>query len=535
MQIHDSTKLKFFDEYGTPYASEEETQKNVRSPQWRIRNMYAIKPAKEGPAMKFVPTFLQNKYFDLKMDDVWVRRKIVVKARNTKISTATSVKFLDMAMWIPNFKVIVVGLTEDKTEELYQDMYLFMWENFPKCYEKYITPLKDSHLAGGHELVFASGGSITVVVEARGGSNNAVHCTELGKVAERDPEKANRFKTGALPTLRDENAFLTIESTGHGPDNLFHQMAMESQKATDRIAGGQQKYNKLDRILQFFPWWQDPMLQRSTEYLVNKDVEKYLVEVEAKSGVKLTDKQKWWYAWELAEEQFTTEDMHMEYPSLLEECFERSTEGRIYGEELHTLRTAQPPRIGEFTYDQRYPVHTAWDQGLDGTAIWFFQMVGNWINVIWYHEYSDNDLIEGINYLKSAVPWPASAYGIHAGPHDVKDRSYLNKEENAMVVATMRGVDFIETERPHEKKNGILAVRMIFPRLRFDAKNCALLLSRLEKYRMKGGRPVHDESSHAADAGQTMALYIHEFTGHRGPRFSGKAGMPQDYRSKAVR
>jgi len=211
----------------------------------------------------------------------------------------------------------------------------------------------------------------------------------------------------------------------------------------------------------------------------------------------------------------------MEYPSLWDEPFEEATEDRIYEREMRAVRASDPPRIGEFTFDPRYPVHTCWDIGGDGTAIWFFQVQGNWITMIRYYEYAQNDILEGLAYCKTSVPWAMSVYGVHAGPHDIDDRSYLNYEENAIVVAARQGFDFLPTARPHRKENGIQAVRMIFPRLRFDKKNCALGIQRLEEYkwrRIQGqvtSHPVHNIASHCADALQTLALYIQEFSGPR--------------------
>jgi hypothetical protein len=63
-------------------------------------------------------------------------------------------------------------------------------------------------------------------------------------------------------------------------------------------------------------------------------------------------------------------------------------------------------------------------------------------------------------------------------------------------------------------EDGINAVRMLFPRLYIDEERCAAGLEALARYRRSWNKqmgeykatPVHDSSSHAADALRYLAL-----------------------------
>lgn len=181
--------------------------------------------------------------------------------------------------------------------------------------------------------------------------------------------------------------------------------------------------------------------------------------------------------------------------------------GAIYHEELN--RAEKEKRIESFGYDNQYPVHTFWDLGRDGTAIWFLQVIGNRHVFIDYEELVDNSITEYIKILKTK-PY---IYGEHYLPWDADKRDIKDELtprgiiEDLMIKNKIKPNVFV-TDRVSVKNDMIFAVRNVFRHAYFDKDNCDKGLLHLELYhrsfdkkrRIYSKDPVHDQHSHAADA-----------------------------------
>ena len=85
----------------------------------------------------------------------------------------------------------------------------------------------------------------------------------------------------------------------------------------------------------------------------------------------------------------------------------------------------------------------------------------------------------------------------------------------------------------HRLEDGINAVRVFRPKCWFDAEKCARGLDALKLYRVQHddklqalrGRPVHDWTSHAADAFRYLALALDRKATHSG--FYRRIDYPQ--------
>jgi len=168
-------------------------------------------------------------------------------------------------------------------------------------------------------------------------------------------------------------------------------------------------------------------------------------------------------------------------------------------------------KLGEFPWNPRKPVHTAWDLGLrDATSIWFFQEtdIGGPINVIDYREKNNVSLIE---WCKLINEQPYS-YGTHVAPHDIERRQYSDAQKYSDI-ASEHGIDF-ELSPKLSIKEGIDAVKAFLPRLQFnrmttnDGYDCVSNYRREynDKLRVFMDRPCHDWASHGADAMRYAAL-----------------------------
>ena len=193
------------------------------------------------------------------------------------------------------------------------------------------------------------------------------------------------------------------------------------------------------------------------------------------------------------------------------ECsFAAAVPGAYYARLLE--RAQEQNRISTVHWEPRLPVHTAWDLGIDDmTAIWFIQEANNEIRVIDYYENSGVGLSHYVSQLQAGdrAEW---VYGRHLFPHDASVRELGSGKSRVEILKDM-GVK--ATVVPASQiSDGIEASRVIIPRCWFDAKRCGVGLKALKQYRCEWDdknnqpktRPLHDWTSHAADAFRTYAM-----------------------------
>lgn len=188
-----------------------------------------------------------------------------------------------------------------------------------------------------------------------------------------------------------------------------------------------------------------------------------------------------------------------------------SIKGAYYGKQM--AEAQEQDRVGKVPYDPRLPVHTAWDLGVgDATAIWFFQTLGPEIRIIDYYEESG----EGLPHYAKVLDEKGYKYGEHWAPHDIQVRE-LGSGKSRIETAKMLGIKFNIVPNL-SIDDGINAVRNTIPRCWFDAKACELGLQALRNYRKEYDdrrqeykpRPLHDWSSHAADAFRYLAVCLRD-------------------------
>ena len=185
--------------------------------------------------------------------------------------------------------------------------------------------------------------------------------------------------------------------------------------------------------------------------------------------------------------------------------FDAALPGAYYG---RLLQEAEG-RIGRLPHDPALPVETWWDLGMgDATAIWFVQRAGAELRMIDYHEASG----EGLGHYAKLVAEKSYVYSRHVAPHDIAVRE-LGSGVSRRAMARELGLDFQIAPRL-ALEDGIAAVRALLPRCWFDAERCARGIAALRQYRKAwdderkcfASRPLHDWSSHAADALRTGAV-----------------------------
>ena len=206
-----------------------------------------------------------------------------------------------------------------------------------------------------------------------------------------------------------------------------------------------------------------------------------------------------------ARRHMTDEEYAQEY-----ECsFDAAVRGAYWGKEI--AQAEAEGRIGNVAYDPALPVHTAWDLGMaDSTVIWFLQelapagevrvidvLKGEGVGLKWYaRQLQERDWLWGNHYL----------------PHDAQVRELGSGKSRIEVLAGYGIGATLCRKLPVE--DGIQAVRSLLPKCWFDKERCATGIEALRMYRRDyderreeyGVRPVHDWTSHFADAFRYFAV-----------------------------
>lgn len=187
--------------------------------------------------------------------------------------------------------------------------------------------------------------------------------------------------------------------------------------------------------------------------------------------------------------------------------FNAPLSGAYYSREMDRAR--EEKRITRVPYDQHLGVETWWDIGIgDATAIWFVQRLGSEYRFIDYEEDSGRSLHD---WIKVVTEKPYFYHG-HIGPHDLAAREMSTGKSRARFAEEL-GLRFHIAPK-HLVDEGIDAVRRMLPQCWFDEDKCWRGIEALLSYRKKwddarqvySDNPLHDWSSHAADAIRTGAV-----------------------------
>lgn len=155
-------------------------------------------------------------------------------------------------------------------------------------------------------------------------------------------------------------------------------------------------------------------------------------------------------------------------------------------------------------------VHTSWDLGApQNTTVWYWQIVGREVRIIDVDVGSDD---ETLNKRVARMMLKGYAFGFHILPHDAMQTERTGKTfADEIVDAGLKNTRVLPVTT--DIWLGINGLKGLFPSLAFRAPQCDVGLDALEAYHTKevetgriiSNQPVHDWSSHTADALRYMA------------------------------
>ena len=281
------------------------------------------------------------------------------------------------------------------------------------------------------------------------------------------------------------------------------------QSQADTATG--KKLNKMQSRFHFYPWFADSKNAVNPEGItISDELKRYFAGLTSKQQIKLSERQRAWYALKRDGANGLGRLMKREHPSTPAEAFEQSVEGAIFGEELE--RTRVEGRIRFLPYEDEYPVYTFWDLGVGHpTAVGFVQFVKEEIRIIDYHE----EAARGIVYHCGEVKKKPYIYESHFVPHDATKRS---RETGTPLIDTMEELlgrkKVVLIPRTQSKSDSIEAARQMFKHCIFDTEKTTRLIKCLGFYRYVWDEdmlkykdePVDDWSADGADMFQQLGM-----------------------------
>lgn len=178
--------------------------------------------------------------------------------------------------------------------------------------------------------------------------------------------------------------------------------------------------------------------------------------------------------------------------------FEAAVIGAYYAEQLRKMEREK--RVLLFPIDKSLPIFTAWDLGYrDATSIWFAQIVGREVRLIHYYEDCGRKMTDYIDYVLAFINSNGGKQGVHFAPHDIGVHEYTTGKTRKEV-ARQKGLLFFTVPKIGIQ-DGIDAVREGLDYTVIHSQYARQGLSFLKMYKQDdNGKPLHDVSSHCADA-----------------------------------
>lgn len=481
--------------YSIPKDEKELFSKYFKSKLWRLNNIYTIVD-KAGKRRRFRMNKSQHKVYAAALRHP---RLIILKSRQQGISTLWLIAFFDDALIFKDFSIGLMAQGQDEAEMLLERTKL-LWETLHQDYKQFLNiQLRKNN---SKEFSLSNGSTIFIRTSFRSATLQRLHISEMGKIANKYPDKAHETKTGTLQALAKGNIGV-IESTAEG-DNLFKDMWDNAIMYTENRT-----------LKDFFPvflsWVDDPDCVIEQDQPSTRKQEEYFAKVEKELGKKLTQHQKNFW---LVQYRELTEKIYQEYPSTPTEAFMATKQGayyaQLYMEWVKTFNREKPK-----LYDKNLDVQISVDLGMNDTnVLTVFQVYGDEFRYI--DEFYDNG--QQIKYYTDWIktrPWYSNLTHVILPP-DAEVRELTSGKTRTEVFEEELSkhddgtpTNILFTLLPKSDVNeGIEQVRQVVVNMWIDPGLCPYLIScfinykkewdyKREKFRDK---PDHDEYSNGADS-----------------------------------
>jgi len=498
--------------FSRPVDQHELLTRYLPSKLWRMNNCYKIVD-KLGNKITFRMNMAQHRVYAASLRHP---RLIILKSRQQGISTFWLVAFFDDAITRHNYSIGLMAQGQDEAATLLERTKI-LWDELDVNLKTYLGVYTTSD--NTKEFALNNGSKIFVRTSFRSTTLQRLHISEMGKIANKFPEKAKETKTGTLQAIAPGN-IVAIESTAEG-DNLFK---------TDYDNASQIPFEELtgrDFLAVFLSWVEDPDCVEPRYQEPNAKQLKYFADIEKLLGITLTQEQRNFWITKYRE---LGDSIYQEYPTTPEEAFLATKTGTYYAhlfiEFIRKFKREMDTTVTPL-FDKNLDVQLAVDLGMNDTnVIVAFQEYMDEIRII--DEIYDNG--QQISYYTDIIkkrPWFDNLTHLIL-PHDAEVKELTSGKTRVEVFQEeLKGVDITVLPRLG-LLDGIEAVRNAI-KMMWIAKTCSYITKcllgyrkewdeKLEKFRDK---PLHDEHSNGADAVRYMVLglrkgrYIRDLRGNK--------------------
>jgi hypothetical protein len=278
----------------------EELEKVFTDKLYRLNSLYSIRD-KDGNIIRFRLNPEQTHYIQNRH-----HRNINLKARQLGFTTLAVIDALDDCLFNEYFNAGIIADDLDNAAKIF-DKAKLAFEFLPEWLKKWRIPTTDK--VG--EYRFPNGSVFSVDTSFRGGTLSRLHVSELGKISVKYPEKAKEIVSGAFEAV-PKNGYIDVESTAEGATGKFYDLCrVAMKKAKKELASLEFKFF-------FYPWWKNPEYEIDADVEFDKELLEYFDYLEKEQDIKLSPRQKNWYA---LKKESQEELMEQEYPSYAMEAF----------------------------------------------------------------------------------------------------------------------------------------------------------------------------------------------------------------------
>jgi len=489
--------------YSTPTSDTDLLENYLPSKLWRLNNIYKI-VNKQGKRIKFRMNRSQHKVYAKTLRHP---RVIILKSRQQGISTLWLVSFFDDAATRNDHYIGLMAQGTDEASTLLERVKI-LWEELQAEIKQYWN--LEVVVDNTKEFSFNNGAKIFVRTSFRSATLQRLHISEMGKIANKSPEKAQETKTGTLQALAVGNTGV-IESTAEG-DNAFKEMWDNAYTFTGELSGG-------DFLAVFLSWLDDPDCTSPVQQIATPKQLEYFASLEKELQLVITQEQRNFWIIKYRE---LGDKIYQEYPSTPMEAFKATKDGAYYAES-YVLNVIGNNREVDYLYDTNLDVAISVDLGRNDTNVLnVYQTYQDEYRII--DEYLDSNLpVKPYCDWIKAQPWFTNLTLITL-PHDAvirsmtdnktraevfeEEMSYIINEEGQREVYNKVTINVLDK---NDRMDGIDGVRGILPRLWIDRK-CVHIKAGLLNYRKDWNEkmqcfrnePLHDKHSNPADAVRYM-------------------------------
>ena len=480
--------------YSDPVSDKDYIENYLTSKLWRLNNLYTI-INKKGKKVKFRMRLAQHKVYAASLRHC---KLIILKSRQQGISTLWLVAFFDDCIFNPHFNSGLMAQGQDEAELLLSRIQT-LWDNFSEELKKFLDISIETN--NTKQVGFSNKSIIFIRTSFRSATLQRLHISEFGKIANRNPERAQETKSGTLEAIAPGNTTV-IESTAEG-ENMFKDMWDNAWA----FAG-----NKTEEDFEpvFLSWIDDPDCNIDIYQKPTPKEEQYFDKLESRIKKKLTITQKNFW---ISKSRKLKKYIYQEYPATPEEAFLKNREGTYYAEQyLSFIR--EPNREIENLFDPNLPVQVAVDLGMNDISVYlFFQTYSDGFRIIDCYTNSG----QGIEHYCKVMDKMSSQFGYNIEklilPHDARVRSITSGITREQAFYNFGYSNTYVLSKTKSLNNDIEIVRQNMRRIFIDPKaqyiiDCFLNYTKeYDKLRdIWKNIPEHNIYSHGADAIRYMVV-----------------------------